>query len=147
MPPYINEPYTELSAPKIRHESIDFAEQFTNHWSRGLPLVVTGVRQQGVWDPAYFITTYHDTPVTLENCETGELISSTVAKFFSSILAPDPEAGVWKLKVSSSSFPPVSKQISYSLTYHRTGLLRQISKKYFRKFSRILKILFHAPIL
>jgi len=44
--------------------------------------VVTGVKQQGVWNPQYFIKAYGSTPVKLENCETGEVKDSTVGEFF-----------------------------------------------------------------
>ena len=37
--------------------------------------------------------------VTLENCETGETKTSTVAEFLGTYGAEDPGAEIWKLKV------------------------------------------------
>jgi hypothetical protein len=66
--------------------------------------VVTGIKQQGVWNPRYFIEAYGDDPVVLENCETGEVMDSTVADFFLTFLAPGSRSKIWKLKVISLSF-------------------------------------------
>jgi lysine-specific demethylase 3 len=102
MPPVPDEPYSAQEVPRFSQESPDFTDQFLHYWSQGKPAVVTGIKQQGVWDPEYFIKVYGDTPVQLENCETGELEDSTVADFFQTFLASGSRSGIWKLKVTFS---------------------------------------------
>ena len=72
---------------------------FMERWSEGYPLVLRGSEIQGNWGPDYWISRFGDQPVTLENCETGETIPSTVAEFLGTYGTEAFRAGIWKLKV------------------------------------------------
>jgi hypothetical protein len=94
--------YSELAAPKFHTSRFSDAE-FLRHWSQGLPAVVGPVHFQGNWDPQYFIEAFGPEPVTLEDCETGNILMSTVAEFFTGFLTPGQREAIWKVKVYSFS--------------------------------------------
>jgi hypothetical protein len=104
MPLHLDEPHGTRDVRRFSQESPDFTEQFLQYWSQGKPAIVTGVKQQGVWDPQYFIKAYGHILVQLENCETGELMDSTVAQFFLTFLESGSRHSIWKLKVNFASF-------------------------------------------
>jgi hypothetical protein len=101
-PPCSYEHYSKKSAPTFRHANLSNNE-FLRHWSEGKPIVVTDVKQQGGWNPEYFISRYRITPVIVEDCETGDSWKSTVGEFFENFLKHD-ERTIWKLKVILFSF-------------------------------------------
>lgn len=66
-------------------------------------MVVTHIKMQGTWDPAYFMKAHADKKVTLVNCETGKTKPSSVAEFFMWFgRASGMDDDIWKLKVCSS---------------------------------------------
>jgi hypothetical protein len=65
----------------MRHEDFSMLE-FRRYWDQGIPVIVSHVKFQGTWDPAYFAKAHKDKKVTLVNCETGKTKSCTVAAFF-----------------------------------------------------------------
>jgi hypothetical protein len=79
-------------------------QDLMERWSEGYPLVLRGSKIQGNWGPDYWISRFGQEPVMLENCETGELIPSTVAEFLSTYNTEVLRAGVWKLKVQIAAF-------------------------------------------
>ena len=104
MPLFSDDQYIAREPRRFSQESPDFTEQFLQYWSLGKPAVVTGVKQQGVWNPQYFIKAYGSTPVKLENCETGEVKDSTVGEFFLTFFTSDSLSYIWKIKANFFSF-------------------------------------------
>ena len=94
--------YHERDPPRFCFEDLS-STGFIRHWSYGVPAVVNSVKFQGKWDPDYFINTYGEQKVTLEDCETGKTKPSTVAAFFRGFLDPSNRDRIWKLKVSCFS--------------------------------------------
>ncbi|KAF8444264.1 hypothetical protein BGX38DRAFT_1071577, partial [Terfezia claveryi] len=101
-----------LPVPKIHHENLT-QQHFSSHWhhSRGVPLVVTGLRSRFTlpWSPAYFLTHHGHEPCLLNNCGSSNPESSTIegsvrdffANFDSSQLLIKNKRlvpGSWKLK-------------------------------------------------
>lgn len=68
-------------------------------WSEGNPFVLRGCEMQGHWGPSYWISRYGNEVVTLEHCETGKTVRSTVAEFLQTYGTEISVADVWKLKV------------------------------------------------
>jgi lysine-specific demethylase 3 len=79
--------YSDLEVPRFHTSHFSDAE-FLRHWSQGIPAIIGPIHFQGHWDPQYFIKVFGLESVTLEDCETGNIILSTVAEFFMSFLAP-----------------------------------------------------------
>jgi|SRR5882762_11774515 len=94
--------YSRCLAPTFTRAHLSDT-QFLCHWSQGIPIVVTGVRQQGQWSPHYFIERFHTTYVTAEDCETSKEWCCTVAEFFATFLQSGNCLRIWRLKVSFSS--------------------------------------------
>jgi hypothetical protein len=95
-------------APRFLHENLE-TSKFRWYWVQGIPIVVSGVKLQGTYDPAHFIDHYGHLYVTIENCETGEKKRTTVALFFEDFGKPAGERnwpGSWKLKVCLPHLPP-----------------------------------------
>ena len=134
---------TELTdVPRYCKQDMNMSA-FLNELAQGIPAVVTHVPIQGRWDPQYFIDTYGQQPVTLENCVTGETKPVLVADFFNDFLRPNERTGVWKLKVNSIF------SISRLILAHyssRTGHHRRIFAPRSPSFSKRLLTLFPALI-
>lgn len=91
-------PPSPRESSRFRHADTGSPE-FLQLWSEGIPFVITDVKRRCKWDPQHFIDRYGKIDVTLEDCETGELLESTVAKYFQTFLSPDKRDRTWKLKV------------------------------------------------
>ncbi|RPB25568.1 hypothetical protein L211DRAFT_836288 [Terfezia boudieri ATCC MYA-4762] len=110
--PAVDDTLSFLPVPKIHHENLT-QQHFSSHWhhSRGIPLVVTGLRSRFTlpWSPAYFLTHHGHEPCLLNNCGSSNPESSTIegsvrdffANFDSSQLLIKSKRlvpGSWKLK-------------------------------------------------
>ena len=130
--------------PTFRHGELSDTE-FLQHWSERNPIVITHVRQQGTWGPAYFVERYGSTSVVLENCETGEVQRATVADYFEIYFENDGQEGVWKIKVGAHQ--PVRDVIGPDLWYFRIGRHMKLSTLSFLSSTKPSRNLFHALIL
>jgi hypothetical protein len=87
-------------APQIRHvDLIQDDSQFYRHLANGTPVVVTEVKIQGEWDPAYFAKRHGDQKVILEDCETGKKLPGHVSGFFSEFGKVRTDKKISKIKV------------------------------------------------
>lgn len=77
---------TQLSqchdVPRIRLEDIK-SSTYGEYCGKGIPLVVTGVPFQGSWSPEDIVQRYGHHSVTIEDCESGEVVQSTAGEYFS----------------------------------------------------------------
>lgn len=103
----VQEEYSEREAPRFCADNLSDGE-FLRYWSLGLPAVVGSIHFQGHWDPSYFIETYGEEPVTLEDCDTGMTQRSNVAEFFQTLITPGKRSFIWKIKVSHIDLPLTS---------------------------------------
>jgi hypothetical protein len=130
----------------MRHEDFSMLE-FRRYWDQGIPVIVSHVKFQGTWDPAYFAKAHKDKKVTLVNCETGKTKSCTVAAFF--MLFDQPSGmndGIWKLKVrlyTTCSFHLALIDLSLS----RIGLRRMSSPRYSLNSSQTSRTQFRSLML
>jgi hypothetical protein len=118
-------PYTKCSVDDITGEDFKFL------WGLGQPLVLTGClgRFQMPWTPDYLIHNYGNENCLLVDCNTDEMITSTVGKFFDEFLSMEPTSSL-KLKVL----------LPLKSVDDRTGHQPMISRKYFLNYSQILKM-------
>ena len=77
-------------------------EHFKAFWSSRRPFVVKDLQNdlQASWEPAFFIQQYGGTLCEVQDCETGNEWSCTVAEFFSSFGRAEVPERILKLKVS-----------------------------------------------
>jgi len=130
--------------PTFRHGELSDTE-FLQHWSEGNPIVITHVRQQGTWGPAYFVERYGSASVMLENCETGKVRKATVAEYFEIYFGNGGQEGVWKIKVSAHQ--PVCGAFGPDFWYFRIGRHVKPSALSFLSSTKPSRDPFHALTL
>jgi hypothetical protein len=113
--------------PHVDHISED---EFQVWWGMRQPLVVTGCLERFSlpWTPEYFIEHYGAEICHLFNCETDEVITSTVGKFFEGFNSTEPQKPL-KLKV----YNPLCR------TDIRIGLLPMTLHEHFLNYSTTLR--------
>jgi hypothetical protein len=96
--PNLSELIDVQETPRFHHQDLKLPE-FERYWSHGIPVVITDVKMQGMWDPEYFVQAYGTQMVTLIECETQKTMQRSVAYFFSRFGQLHDGTGIWKLKV------------------------------------------------
>jgi hypothetical protein len=87
--------------PHIHHGNLS-AEEFTSFWSFGVPLVVDGLNSKLhlSWSPQELSDRFGRDRCSMEDCETSEKITTTLAHFYEVLPQPQIDGHIWKLKVS-----------------------------------------------
>jgi hypothetical protein len=108
-------------------------DEFACFWRRGQPIVLTGCLEQFQmsWTPDHFIENYGEQQCMLFNCESDQMITSTVGHFFEEFLSKGPKRPI-KLKVS-----PLFK------SHCRIGLLQMTLQRFSLLYSPISRM--HCP--
>lgn len=77
-------------------------EIFRPLWAKGEPLIVTDLLKKFNinWSPEYFIREYGAQECQIVNCETDQIVGTTVGKFFRQFGRYEDRRHCWKLKVS-----------------------------------------------
>ena len=128
--------------PKLgRHAQLSVFQQ---HWSQGIPVVVTDVQTnlQGNWAPEYFIERYGEQKVTLVDCETNSMLQATVSDFFKNFNAVGDRKQILKLKAGLFS----DHTLIHALILCRIGRRRATFEITFLNFSTLSCMLFHLEM-
>lgn len=80
-------------------------ERFKTFWQSRRPFVVQDLHKdlQACWEPRFFIQQYGDAACEVEDCETGQQRTCTVAEFFLLFGSKENSETILKLKVSYTS--------------------------------------------
>ena len=127
------------SVPKL--DSYARLSVFQQHWSQGIPVVVTNVQTklQGNWAPEYFIERYGEQKVTLVNCETNSMLPATVSDFFQNFNDVGERKQILKLKAGPFS----DCTFNHALILCRIGHRRATFVIIFLNYSTPSWMLFH----